>query len=141
MPLKGLNRPSARPRGGVAKVELIPASDYDAGSDPATDCGWAFCEDRATYTVLREGALTRHTLIMEFAATADARNAIDRLAAVAAAQGIVARVTLASGQVVVAGYSTRFATTYPLRPTSLTDASGRTPGDMPTISITLESTD
>jgi hypothetical protein len=122
----------------VAKVELTPASKY-AGADPAATT-WAFREDRAAYTETRQGALTRRTLSIEFAATPTARAAVDALVDVAASEGVVARVTMASGEVIVAGHSSRFGSSYPLRPTSLSSVSGLTPGDMPTISLTLETT-
>jgi hypothetical protein len=142
MPLTGLNRTAVRPRGGVAKVELTPASEYAgavSASRPADFAAWAFAEDRAAYSETLEGALVRHTLAMEFAATSESRAAIDALVAVAAASGVVARVTLASGETLVAGYSSRFGAGYPLRVTALTASSGRAPGDLPTISLTLES--
>jgi hypothetical protein len=144
MPLTGLNRTTVRPRGGVAKVELTPAPEYAGAVStprPADFAVWAFAEDRAHYSETLEGAVVRHTLAMEFAATAESRAAIDSLAAVAAARGVVARVTLASGETLVAGYSLRFGAGYPLRLVRREASSGRAPGDLPTISITLESID
>lgn len=145
MPLSGLNRPSAKPRGGVAKVELVPASEY-AGTASARGPAQDFREDRAHYseTPARESPLaplTKHTLVMELPATAESRRATGELAAISAAEGVAAVVTLASGEVIVAGYSARFGTRYPLRVTKIESVSGRTPADFPTITVTLESVD
>jgi hypothetical protein len=144
MPLSGFNTLSARPRGGVAKVELIPASEYAGGAPPASSV-WAFREDRARYSEeqMPTGALVplvRHTLEMEFPADPASREAVDELAATARAEGVVAVVTMASGEVIVAGYSSRFAEAYPLRITGRNVTSGRTPADFPTIALTLQST-
>lgn len=139
MPLSGLNPTSVRPRGGVAKVELVPASEY-AADKPSSGSAWAFREDRARYT--EEGtraALVKHTLIMELPATPESRLAVDRLVDLSLGEGVVAVVTMASGEVVVAGYSSRFGSLYPLRSTGTEYSSGNTPADFPAITITLES--
>ncbi len=143
MPLSGLNRSSVRPRGGVAGVELIPASEY-AGGTPSASSVRAFREDRARYSEVRTGGplvqLVRHTLVMELAATPETRRATRELASVCRTEGVVAVVTTASGELLVAGYSARFATLYPLRLTGMEYSSGNTPADFPTITLTLEST-
>ncbi len=146
MPLTGLNRITARPRGGVRKVELATASEWAARESAAPRSGWAFREDRAGYTEERVGGeslspLVRHTLTMELPATPAARRAVDELISVASSEGVVAVVTMASGEVVVAGCSERFGVAYPLRPAGLESASGRTPADYPTITLTLECID
>jgi hypothetical protein len=143
MPLSGLNPAPVRPRGGVAKVELVPASEY-AGGVPPAGSAWAFREDRARYLARQAGAsvlvpLTRHILQIDLAATPSGRRAADELCAAAAAPGIVAVVTTASGETLTAGYSPRFGSAYPLRLTRREDDSGLSPADFPTISITLES--
>ncbi len=146
MPLSGLNRSSTRPRGGVAKVELTPAPEYAGGvPSPAGSSPWAFRKDRARYSEEWVGArplsgMVKHTLEMEFAATAESRRAVDELAQVCAARGVVAVVTMASGETLVAGYSSRFGVEYPLRMAKREETSGRLPGDMPTIAVVLEST-
>ncbi len=145
MPLSELNRSSARSRGGVKRVELVPASRY-AGRASAGAAGWAFVEDRARYTqsALPEGGpvvLVRHTLAMKLPDNPDTRRSIADLLAVAAAEGVVALVTLASGRLLTAGYSVRFGTAYPLRVTGLESNTGAVPADLPTITLTLESID
>ncbi len=145
MSLSGLNRTPVRPRGGVAKVELIPASSY-AGGVPPAGSAWAFREDKARYSEdITDGGplvrLVRHTLVMELAATAEGRCAVDELVELCRAEGIVAVVTLASGEVIAVGYSARFGTLYPLRATAIEYSSGSTPADFPTIVLTLRSTD
>jgi hypothetical protein len=82
--------------------------------------------------------VVRHTLEMEFAADRAGRRAVDELSATAASEGVVAVVTMASGEVVVAGYSPRFGTEYPLRMTKREADSGFSPGDFPAISLILE---
>jgi hypothetical protein len=122
----------------VEKVELTPASKY-AGADPSTSTvAWAFREDRAAYTQTRQGPLVLHTLTMEIAATTAARGAVDVLTGVADSQGVVARVTLASGEVLVAGHSNRFGVQYPMRLTRVETISGHSPNDVPTIFLTFE---
>lgn len=143
MPLSGLDSNSARPRGGVERVELVPASEY-AADKPSSGFAWAFREDRARYTEETAGgsalsALVKHTLIIELAATPESRRAAGELADTSVGQGVVAVVTMASGEVVVAGYSSRFGALYPLRITASEYSSGNTPADFPTITLTLQS--
>ena len=142
MPLSGLNSSSARPRGGVAGVELVPASKY-AGGTPSASAVRAFREDRARYREERTGGplspLVRHTLVMELPATPKGRRAADELAVVCRTEGVVAVVTMASGEVLVAGHSARFGTLYPLRLAGTEYTSGNTPADFPIITLTLES--
>ncbi len=121
MPLSRLNPISVRPRGGVTKVELIPASEY-AGAVPSS-VEWAFREDRAHYSEERVAKtplsslspLVRHTLEMDIPATATGRRRVDELAAVCTGEGVVAVVTMASGETVAVGWSARFGVRYPLR--------------------------
>ncbi|MDR2894622.1 MAG: hypothetical protein LBU97_04095 [Alistipes sp.] len=149
MPLTGLEKVSVRPRGGVASVELFPASQW-GGEVPAA-AAWTFREDRALYSEQREPhsaktpvPLVRHTLVMEFPSTAAVRRRVGELAAASSASfgaGFVARVTLASGETIVVGHSARFGTLYPLRVAAVQTTSGRTPADLPAVALTLESTD
>ena len=158
MPISGLNPISVRPRGGVAKVELIPASQAGAEAAAgfatqkevvtalAASAAWAFREDRAHYSEERVSKepltpLVRHTLEMELPATATGRRSVEELATVSRGRGVVAVVTMASGEALVAGWSERFGGRYPLRLTDVKSISGRSPGDFPTISLTLESVD
>jgi hypothetical protein len=127
----------------VAEVELIPASLY-AGEAPTAPLPWAFREDRARYREEQMAGsvlapLVKRTLEMEFAADPAGRRAMDELSETAAAQGVVAVVTMASGEVIVAGYSLRFGTEFPMRVTGREADSGLSPGDFPTLSLTLES--
>ncbi len=149
MPLSGLNRASARPRGGVAKVEIIPASEYAGVAPPATGPSWAFREDRARYSEEQpgqggRGALTplvRHTLEMELPANNSTRAAVESLLSTAQSEGVVARVTMASGEVLLVGWSRRLGARYPLRVAAVAANSGQSPADFPTITVRLESTD
>ncbi len=159
MPLYGLEKTSpdsVRPRGGVAKVELIPAGSFagmgeaggvggvgEVGSVPAA-AGYAFREDRAHYSETRSGdglqMLVHHSLVMEFPAGEAARRAADELVA-RSGEGFVAIVTTASGERLSAGWSERFGTGYPLRVAKVSSASGSVPADFPAITVTLESVD
>jgi hypothetical protein len=76
---------------------------------------------------------------MELAATPEARLAVDELAAVCRREGVVARVTMASGEVFTVGYSPLFGTLYPLRLAGVEYSSGEVPADFPTITLTLQS--
>ncbi len=164
MPLSALDPISARPRGGVTKVELIPASEYagvaataaavyatqnEVGTALAASAAgalWPFREDRAHYREQTEDGTTlsplvRHTLEMDVPATAATRRLLGELAATSAREGLVAVVTMASGERIAAGWSTRFGTLYPLRLTAAKALSGHSPADYPTISVILESVD
>jgi hypothetical protein len=155
MQLSGLNRPSAKPKGGVVTVELIAAGDFTgAVYDTETGCFtsvqtsvpaacYVFREDGCTYNEHRVGTchrLVRHTLSMEFAATDDARQALAELASVADG-GLVAIVTTGSGERLLVGYSRRFGNRFPLRVESHTHTSGVTPAEHPTYTIVLVSED
>lgn len=136
MPQIGLNRPESRPRGGVDRVELFPAPQW-AGTDSQSVGAWTFCEDRARYrTEVRADGLVGRTLEMTFPSTAQGRAAVERLSSFSA--GVVARIVLASGETVVAGWSERFGTAYPLRVVKTAVDSGQTPADFPTVTVTLE---
>jgi hypothetical protein len=78
---------------------------------------------------------------MEIAATPEGRCAVDELVELCRTEGVVAAVTLASGEVIAVGYSARFGTLYPLRAAGVEYSSGSTPADFPTIVLTLRSTD
>jgi hypothetical protein len=155
MQLSGLNRPSAKPKGGVETVELIAASDFTgAVYNPQTDCFtsvntsapmacYVFREDGCTYNEHRVGTrhrLVQHTLSMEFTATDEACRALSELASVAEG-GLVAIVTTGSGEKLLVGYSHRFGGRFPLRIESHHSASGVIPADSPTQTIVLMSED
>jgi hypothetical protein len=128
----------------VVKVELVPASLW-TGEHPVSAAAWAFREDRASYSEESAGEdktypFIRHTLAMEFPAARESRAAVEELAAYVA-EGVVAVITMASGEVVVAGHSARFGAGYPLRLVKTETTSGRTPADFPTLTVTLESVD
>jgi hypothetical protein len=76
---------------------------------------------------------------MEFAAEPNARRAARELWETAASEGVVAMVTMASGETLTPGYSERFGNEYPLRIVKKESASGLGPGDFPVIRVTLES--
>jgi hypothetical protein len=106
---------------------------------------WEFREDRARYREEAAGEsnlslLSRHILEMELPAEPAARAAAARLRETAAAEGVVAIVTMASGEILTVGYSERFAGEYPLRVAEQATDCGLVPGDFPVIRITLEST-
>jgi hypothetical protein len=152
MILETLDRPAFRPRGGVEKVEVIPASRYAGGTASPSDPGapasagavpWAFREDSASY--MRQQTeeqplvpLTRHTIRMEFAAGEEGYRAASQLSAVAAADGVVAILTLATGEVVTVGWSERFKNAYPLRMVKYETRSGQKPADFPSVTVTLQ---
>jgi len=146
MPVTEIPRPPVRPRGGVSKVELIPAPEWaGVGSSSPPMAAWAFCEDRAHYSEELTGAhprvpLVLHTLDATIAATPESRRAVRELRAVNGA-GFVARVTLASGERVVVGSSARFGVEYPLRLAECSLASGHTPADLCALTLKFVSTD
>lgn len=140
MPLTGSNRIAVRPRGGVVRVGLASASDLVGAPDPASGFSeYVFREDRAHYQQTLTGdefrPLTRHTLTIELPATAANRAAAEGIRTSA---GVVARIELASGEVVLAGWSERFEASYPLLVTALETTSGSVPEDYPTVKLTLE---
>lgn len=180
MSLHGFERPCARPRGGVNKVELALADELAGfagglaarGADPASGifaepaaepfAEYVFREDRATYSETVSGEplapLVHRTLTMELPAAPEpvsgsgpvsgsvsgsvsAGQAVAELLEHSPTRGFVARVTLASGEVVVAGWNPRFGCAYPLRVTKLERSSGSEPADFPTLAVTLECTD
>lgn len=165
MALSGFERISARPRGGVVRVELARAADfagttYDAVLERFTSFPppeifkeYVFREDRARYAeqIAREGAqpLVRHTLTMELPAGSDAhRRAANELSGRSgpgsvsiSASGIVAIVTTAAGERLLVGWSRRFGAEYPLRVAGSIAALGATPADFPVLEITLASED
>ncbi len=148
MPLYGLEKASphslVRPRGGVAKVELIPASSFAGVGFHTATAGYDFREDCAHYSETHSGdglqILVRHSLVMEFPAGEAARRAAGELAA-KSGEGFVAIVTTAAGERLLAGWSARFGTGYPLRVAKVSSASGSVPADFPAVTVTLESTD
>jgi len=147
MSLSNLPRPSVRPRGGVSKVELVPAPLWAGTGSPFPPGAveWAFREDRAHYREELTGdeplvPLVRHVLEMELPLDAASRRAVASLQAANAA-GFVAIVTLASGERLTVGRSARFGTLYPLRVAACDLGSGRTPADLPTATLRLESVD
>ena len=156
MRLNGLGRASAKPAGGIVSVELIAAADFTgAVYNHAGACftsaetsgpfaAYVFREDRAAYTEEASGndgqPLVKHTLKVEFPAGPETDGAVAGLSA-AASGGFVAIVTTGTGQRLLAGYSVRFGTQYPLRPVKVSSASGSCPSDFPSVTVTLESTD
>jgi hypothetical protein len=155
MQLSGLDKPSAKPKGGVVTVELIAADEFiGAFYDAELDCFtymeasaamacYVFREDGCTYneqSVGIRGRLVKHTLSMEFAATEETRQALAELTS-AAESGLVAIVTTGSGERLLVGYSPRFAGRFPLRIESNTYTRGTTPADFPTQTIVLVSED
>lgn len=152
MTLSGLQKISVRPRGGLASVKFIPASagvTTDAARSAAADLEehfldaqpYFFREDGANYTeALTAEGLVKHTLELDFPATSEARLAVDQLLAQSSG-GIVASAVTASGETLLIGWSERFGAAYPLRVTAVASGSGSTPGDLPTINLTLSSVD
>ncbi len=143
MALTGLNRIVVRPRGGVAKVELVLANTFAAQPDPASGFAtYVFREDMAHYECTSVGEptrpLTEHTLVMELPAVAETRVAVEQLRR---SCGVVAIITLASGETLTVGHTPTFGTAYPLRVTAVESTSGLVPGDFPTVKITLQCTD
>jgi hypothetical protein len=149
MTLSGLNRSAARPRGGIARVDLVTTTDATGPASivesiGASGAGYAFREDGANYSETLTGdelhPLVKHTLTMEFPAGRETRLAVDQLMG-RSSEGFVALITHSSGERLVVGYSTEFGTKYPLRVKKLSSASGETHADFPSISLTLECCD
>ncbi|MDR2912445.1 MAG: hypothetical protein LBV38_03995 [Alistipes sp.] len=137
--LAGLDRVTVRSRGGVSKVELVPAPRW-AGTAPSDgSCAWAFIEDRAHYSeeTTDDGRLIRHTLSMELPAGRPTARAVERLMALDAG-GFVAVLTMASGETLVAGQSERFGTQYPMHIVALKLVSGSSPDERPTVTLFFE---
>ncbi len=137
-------------------VELVPAHAFrGAEYDRDTECfisvdtsepfaAYVFREDRASYTEESSDTgglpLVKHILKMEFPAGAETNRALAELCALSAG-GFAAIVTTGRGERLLAGYSTRFGTQYPLRPAKVSSASGSHPSDFPSVTVTFESTD
>ena len=126
-------------------MELTPAPLW-TGVPSASSSTWTFREDRARYSEEQSGSsplapLVQHTLVMEFPATKGSRSIVEGLITACRTGGVVAVVTMASGEKIVAGSSIRFGAGYPLRMVKIESTSGRTPADFPTIAVTLESID
>lgn len=144
------------PSGGIVRVELIRASDFrGARFDAAAGCftspetvspfaGWSMREDGASYTEERKddsGApMIEHTLEMTLPGGPETRRAVAELSA-ASAGGLVAIVTTREGERLLAGYSRRFGTAYPLRLAAAVSAAGESPADIPSETIVLSSLD
>jgi hypothetical protein len=125
-------------------VELVPAPLW-AGRAPDAASEWVFREDRARYLEEAAGGgaaepSVKHILEMEFPSGEATRRAAEELCA-HGGEGFVAVVTMASGEKLAVGYSSRFGTLYPLRIASVSSDSGHAPADFPTVKITLESID
>jgi len=144
-----------KPVGGVRSVELFrpclveaawsgreaaiaPAQGASATAVPIT-------EDKSLYTehLRQEHGLRSvvHELRIE-AGEADAAPWFDReFLRRAAAEGVVARVEMLSGEVLWAGISRRFGTAQPLYLTAVESSSALSPRQRPTVSVTLRGED
>ncbi len=156
MSLSGLGRASAKPAGGVTTVELVPAAgftgvqyhrdgEYFSGVETSEPfAAYVFREDRADYSEEASAdagqLLVKHRLSMEFPAGPAARRAVDELSG-RGASGLVALITMGSGERLIAGYSSRFGKLYPLRIARVSSVSGSRPSDFPAVTVVLESTD
>ncbi len=156
MPLNGLGRPAVKPAGGIVSVELVAAAAFKGAEyDPESGCftsvetsepfaAYVFREDCAAYTEEASGAagqpLVKHVLKMEFPGGPETDKAVGELSALDAT-GFAAIVTTGEGQRLLAGYSRRFGTQYPLRLAKVSSGSGSHPSDFPSVTVMLESTD
>ena len=136
-----------KPVGGILSAELFFASDLNSVDDMVKGQGVAveLCDDKSTYEehFSAESGLVsvQHTLTL----CSDRRLAAawfdEGFLQHAATEGLAARVSLATGEVLLLGYSERFGFEQALRLKSLSFSSGSSPNDSPRVVLTLAACD
>ena len=136
-----------KPVGGILSAELFFASDLHSVDDMAKGQGVAveLCDDKSTYEEYfsAESGLVsvQHTLPL-VADRAEAASWIDaEFLRHCAAEGVVARVHLATGERLTVGWSPRLGFEQALRLRSLKCATGLRPKHRPRVGLVLECRD
>ena len=146
-----------KPAGGIEAVWLIPASDIVSATYGDGCCTgltlragasadqWPILEQSSSF---REENLNpdgpprfRHTLTLVVGREAFRKAFTPALRRAAETEGLIALVTMASGERLLAGWSARFGTSQPLRPDSFAMESGIKPLDGTPAVLTLASED
>ena len=136
-----------KPVGGILSAELFFASDLNSVDDMVKGQGVAveLCDDKSTYEehFSAESGLVsvQHTLTLT-ARRGVADEWLDkRFLELCAAQGVVARVLLSSGESLTVGWSERFGVEQALRLEQMHLQSGSKPTDEPRICLKLKAVD
>jgi hypothetical protein len=136
-----------KPVGGVISAELFAVGGIATADDLVAGQGVAveLVDDGSQYEESAESDNTlvsvKHTLTLcsdrWLAAAWFDKEFMQR----AAADGVAARITMATGEEIVVGWSERFGFEQPLRLKTLTFCSGSKPNDSPRVVLTLSSRD
>ena len=136
-----------KPVGGILSAELFFASEVNTAGDLPEGKGVAveLIDDESTYEELFSASnglvSVQHTLTLcsttQLATDWFAADFLTR----AAADGVVARIGLSSGESIVVGWSQHFGFEQPLRLRSLAFHSGSRPSETPRVELTLTSMD
>ena len=136
-----------KPVGGIAHVELFAVHGLGGVEDvvPGQGVEVSLMDDGSHYDEVTEAqglpVSVVHTLTLcsdrWLAAAWFDKEFMQR----AAADGLVARITMATGEQIVVGWSERFGVEQPLRLKTLSFTSGSKPNDSPRVVLTLWSRD
>ena len=138
-----------KPAGGVAAVTVTPAGNLLRAAVAADGRAEAIFRDATQLTALPLAEqrssyaerLVRHTLTLVVNREAFRKAFTPALRRAAETEGLIALVTMASGERLLAGWSARFGTSQPLRPDSFAMESGIKPLDGTPAVLTLTSED
>ena len=139
-----------KPAGGVAAVTVTPAGNLLRAAVAADGRAEAIFRDATQLTALplAERLDTdagpqrmRHTLTLVVGRETFRKAFTPALRRAAETEGLIALVTMASGERLLAGWSARFGTSQPLRPDSFAMESGIKPLDGTPAVLTLTSED
>ena len=142
-----------KPAGGVAAVTVTPAGNLLRAAVAADgraeaifrDTALPLAEQRSSYAERLDTDAgpqrVRHTLTLVVGREAFRKAFTPALRRAAETEGLIALVTMASGERLLAGWSARFGTSQPLRPDSFAMESGIKPLDGTPAVLTLASED
>ena len=143
-----------KPAGGVAAVTVTPAGNLLRAAVAAALRGFAvrqalaalpLAEQRSSYAERLDTDAgpqrVRHTLTLVVGRETFRKAFTPALRRAAETEGLIALVTMASGERLLAGWSARFGTSQPLRPDSFAMESGIKPLDGTPAVLTLTSED
>ena len=133
-----------KPVGGILSAELFFASDLHSVDDMVKGQGIdvELCDDRSTYEehFSAESGLVsvQHTLTLASDRNLAREWLSQEFVQRCTAEGVVARVTMATGEQIVVGSDPRFGFEQALRLSSLGFMSGSSPNDSPRVILTLK---
>ena len=139
-----------KPAGGVAAVTVTPAGNLLRAAVAADGRAEAIFRDATQLTALPLAEQRssyagpqrmRHTLTLVVGRETFRKAFTPALRRAAETEGLIALVTMASGERLLAGWSARFGTSQPLRPDSFAMESGIKPLDGTPAVLTLTSED